>query len=64
MSKFPVVRRCDRAAAVAAAIVQILETAPANERLAAIETYLRDEFLDAQRQTFADYAHCRGDGNA
>jgi Holliday junction resolvase len=35
---------CDRAAAVAVAILQICETAPPHERRAALEGSLRDEF--------------------
>ena len=57
-------RRRDRAAVAAAAILQIHRTAPARELGTALEAYLRDEFLDAQRQALADYAHFRGDGDA
>ena len=42
------------ATAAAAAIAHIFETAPTPERREAIEEYLRDEFLDAQRQARAD----------
>jgi hypothetical protein len=70
MSKLPVVRRYDRAAVVAAAIVQIHETAPAHERRAALEDYLRDELFDQRQRTFADCHEfsferiCRGDCDA
>ena len=40
----------DRAAVVAAAILQIMATAPDRERLQALEKYLRDEFSDIERQ--------------
>ena len=52
-----------RAAVVTDAIVQIFETAPTSEREGAIEEYLRDEFLDEQRQALADYAHYWGTGD-
>jgi hypothetical protein len=54
----------DRAVVVTVAIMQIFETAPTSEREEAIEEYLRDEFLDAQRLALADYAQCWGDGDA
>jgi hypothetical protein len=57
-------RRRDRAALAAAAILQICRTAPARKLRAALEGYLRDEFFDAQRQALADYAQCRSDGDA
>jgi hypothetical protein len=57
-------RRCDRAAVVAVAVLQIFETAPTSEREEAIEEYLRDEFLDEQRQALADYAQYWGSGDA
>jgi hypothetical protein len=53
----------DRAAVAAAAILQIYRTAPARELPTALESYLRDEFLDAQRQAVADYGHFWGDGD-
>jgi hypothetical protein len=53
----------DRAVVVTVAIMQIFETAPTSEREEAIEEYLRDEFLDAQRLALADYAQW-GSGDA
>ena len=47
-------RRCDRAVAAAVAIQQIFETAAAHELPTALEDYLREEFIDAQRQARAD----------
>lgn len=44
----------DRAAVVAAAILQIIATAPDHQRLQALENYLRDEITDIQRQAIAD----------
>jgi hypothetical protein len=58
------VRRRDRAAVAAAAILQIHRTAPPRELRTALEGYLRDEFLDAQRQALADYLHFWSDGDA
>jgi hypothetical protein len=43
--------------------MQIFETAPTSGREEAVEEYLRDEFLDAQRQSLADYAQW-GSGDA
>jgi hypothetical protein len=57
-------RRRDRAAAVAAAIVQIQETAPPHELRAALEAYLDDEFIDLRRQALADHAQYWGDEDA
>jgi hypothetical protein len=57
-------RRRDRAAVATAAILQIHQTAPARELRTALEGYLRDEFLDMQREALADYARFRGDGDA
>jgi hypothetical protein len=57
-------RRHDRAAAAAAAILQIRRTAPAREFRKALESYLRDEFNDVERQALADCAQCPGDGDA
>jgi hypothetical protein len=54
----------DRAAVVTDAIMQIFETAPTSEREEAVEEYLRDEFLDEQRQALADYAQYWGSGDA
>ena len=48
----------DRAAVVAAAILQIMATAPDHERLQTLEQYLRDEFSDVERQAAADWS-CR-----
>ena len=56
-------RRRDRAAVVAVAVLQIFETAPTSEREEAIEEYLRDEFLDEQRQAL-DYAQYWGSSDA
>jgi hypothetical protein len=42
-------RHCDRAAVVTAAILQIVETAPADQRREAIEDYLRDELATEPR---------------
>jgi hypothetical protein len=42
-------RSVDRAAIVAVAVLQILETAPAAERCEAVAAYLRDEFSDIAR---------------
>jgi hypothetical protein len=53
----------DRASVTTAAIMQIFETAPTSEREEAIEEYLRDEFLDEQRQALTDYAQYWGSGN-
>ena len=39
-------------------------SAPVRELGTALEAYLRDEFLDAQREALADYAHFWGDGDA
>jgi hypothetical protein len=44
----------DRAAVVAVAAAQILETALPQERLQQLEDYLRDEFEDERRQAIAD----------
>ena len=48
----------DRAAVVAAAILQIMATAPDHERLQTLENYLRDEFSDVEREAAADWS-CR-----
>ncbi len=40
----------DRAAVVASAIMQILQTAPADQCRRAVEAYLRDEFASIERQ--------------
>lgn len=44
----------DRAAAVAAAVEQIFDTAQGREQRQALEHYLRDEFADIERQIAAD----------
>jgi hypothetical protein len=44
----------DRASVVAAAIMQIIATAPEHEQHQAIANYLRDELSDIERQTRTD----------
>jgi hypothetical protein len=51
-------RARDRAAVVAAAILQIAARVPDHERLQTLEQYLRDEFSDVERQAAADWC-CR-----
>jgi hypothetical protein len=48
----------DRAAVDAAAILQIMATAPDHERLQTLENYLRDEFSDVEREAVANWS-CR-----
>ena len=57
-------RRRGRPAVAAAAILQILHTAPARELCTALEAYFHDAFLDVQREALADYAHFWDDGDA
>jgi hypothetical protein len=47
-------RAADRAAIVAQAILQIVRTAPAEKLHQAVAEYLRDEFIDLERQIVAD----------
>jgi hypothetical protein len=49
-------RRRDRAAVVTTALLQIVETAPADELHTAIEDYVRDEFADERHRALADHA--------
>jgi hypothetical protein len=44
----------DRAAVVAAAVEQIVDTAQGRKRRQALEDYLREEIADIQRQIAAD----------
>ena len=46
--------RNSRVAAVAVAIIQIIKTAPRQQRQQQAERYLRDEFEDERRQATAD----------
>jgi adenosylmethionine-8-amino-7-oxononanoate aminotransferase len=46
--------RNSRAAAVAVAVIQIIKTAPRQQRQQQVEQYLRDEFADERRQAIAD----------
>ena len=46
--------RNSRAAAVAVAVIQIIKTAPRQQRQQQVEQYLRDEFDDERRHAIAD----------
>ena len=50
----------DRAAVVAGAVMQIVQTAPPDQQQQAVEEYLRDEFADLSRQVAGE----RGDDHA
>jgi hypothetical protein len=47
-------KHLDRAAVVAAVVLQILDTAPRHGLRQVVEQYLRDEFADLERQIAAD----------
>ena len=44
----------DRAAVVATAVMQIVQTAPPDQQRQAVENYLRDEFADIEHQVAAE----------
>jgi hypothetical protein len=46
-------RRRDPASAIAAAVLQVVDTAPEQAELQQLETYLRDEIADLKRQIAA-----------
>ncbi|OLB69086.1 MAG: hypothetical protein AUI16_29760 [Alphaproteobacteria bacterium 13_2_20CM_2_64_7] len=47
-------KHLDRAAVIAAAMLQILDTAPRHGLRQAVEQYLHDELADLERQIAAD----------